>query len=66
VCGYGETETPDEMTLRHETYPSEGMADGVVEYAREHDMSVSAVYKEGIRRMAQDPDHPLEFEDTNE
>lgn len=52
------------MVTKHEVYPGE-LARDIEDGAEELDTSVSGLYKEGVRRMAQDPDHPLELPDIN-
>jgi len=40
------------------------MADAIERFSMENDESVSGIYKEAIRRMAQDPDHPFRIRET--
>lgn len=53
------------MSLKHDVYPPTKMGIELEEWCEENNQSLSGMYKEGIRRMAQDPDHPLEL-DINE
>ena len=48
------------MTVRHEVYPSTEMALAVEREAERLGTSKSGLYKEAIRRMAQDPDSDLD------
>jgi hypothetical protein len=50
------------MGLKHDVYPDTETGIALEEWCRENNESISGMYKEGIRRMAQDPEHPLELE----
>lgn len=50
------------MSLKHDVYPSNKMGLALEEWCEEHEESLSGMYKEGIRRMAQSEDHPLEID----
>lgn len=54
------------MSLKHDVYPDTQLGIALEEWCNENNESVSGMYKEGIRRMAQDPDHPLELPDVNQ
>ena len=48
------------MATKHDVYPGD-MGRELEEWCNENNESLSGMYKEGIRRMAQDPNHPLEL-----
>jgi len=50
------------MALKHDVYPSTEMGMALEEWCNENGESVSGMYKEGIRRMAQDPNHELDLD----
>ena len=50
------------MATKHDVYPSTKMGRELEEWCDENGESLSGRYKEGIRRMAQDPNHPLELD----
>lgn len=50
------------MSLKHDVYPDTQLGIALEEWCDENNQSVSGMYKEGIRRMAQDPEHPLELD----
>jgi len=50
------------MSLKHDVYPSNKMGLALEEWCEKNGESVSGMYKEGIRRMSQDPDHPLDLD----
>ncbi|WLW38196.1 hypothetical protein [Halorubrum spindle-shaped virus-BLv25] len=50
------------MGLKHDVYPPTDMGIALEEWCKKNNESLSGMYKEGIRRMAESQDHPLELD----
>lgn len=53
------------MATKHDVYPGD-MGRELEAEADRLGTSLSGLYKEGIRRMAQDPNHPLDLDGISE
>lgn len=62
VAPYSKQLEKKRMGLKHDVYPATRMGIALEEWCRENNESISGMYKEGIRRMAEDPNHPLELD----
>jgi hypothetical protein len=53
------------MATKHDVYPGD-MGRELEAEADRLGTSLSGLYKEGVRRMAQDPNHPLDLDGISE